>query len=83
MHDAGLDDARAADPVERLLEDSWESRADRASRRELLGEFVAAVLFLAVAIPLAVPAIAAHNFDAGLACLLVALYALSTATPGR
>src|ERR1700761_7676612 len=76
MHDAGLDDARAADPVERLLEDSWESRTGRASRRELIGEFAAAVLFLAVAVPLAVPAIASHSFDAGLACLLVALYAL-------
>ncbi len=76
MHDAGLDDARAADPVERLLEDSWESRTDRASRRELVGEFAAAVLFLAVAVPFAVPAIASHSFDAGLACLLVALYAL-------
>ncbi len=55
MHDAGLDDARAADPVERLLEDSWEARADRASRRELVGEFVAAVSFLGLAVPFAAP----------------------------
>jgi diguanylate cyclase (GGDEF)-like protein len=76
MHDAGLDDARAADPVERLLEDSWESRTDRATRRELIGEFAAAVLFLAVAVPFAAPALSSRTFDAGLACLLVALYAL-------
>jgi diguanylate cyclase (GGDEF)-like protein len=76
MHPTELDDARAADPVERLLEDSWESRAQHATGRELVGEFVAAPLFLAIAVPLAMPSIASHSFDAGLACLLVALYAL-------
>jgi diguanylate cyclase (GGDEF)-like protein len=75
MHDSGLDDARATDPVERLLEDSWESRT-HARGRELVGEFVAAPLFLAVAIPLAIPAISARGFNVGLACLLVGLYAL-------
>jgi diguanylate cyclase (GGDEF)-like protein len=76
MHESELDDARAADPVERLLEDSWESRTQRASRRELIGEFAAAVLFLAAAVPFAAPVIASQRFDPGLACLLVGLYAL-------
>ncbi len=76
MHQSELDDARAADPVERLLEDSWDSRSQRANRRELIGEFAGAILFLGAAVPLAAPALAAHRFDAGLACLLVALYAL-------
>ena len=41
-----VDDARAPGPVERLLEDSWESRSRRANRRELLVEGSAAVVFL-------------------------------------
>ena len=52
MQDSQLDDARASDPVERLLEESWESRTQRANRRELVVEGSAAVLFLAVAGPL-------------------------------
>jgi diguanylate cyclase (GGDEF)-like protein len=76
MHESELDDARAADPVERLLEDSWDSRTQRATRRELVGEFVAALLFLGVAAPLATPAIASPSFDPALACLLVGLYAI-------
>jgi diguanylate cyclase (GGDEF)-like protein len=76
MHTSELDDARAADPVERLLEESWESRTQGATGRGLVGEFIAAPLFLAVAIFFAAPALAAQNFDPALACLLVALYAL-------
>jgi diguanylate cyclase (GGDEF)-like protein len=76
MQDTQLDDARASDPVERLLEDSWESRTDRASRRELIVEGAAAVLFLGVAGPLAASALASHRVDPWLALLLVGLYAL-------
>jgi HD-GYP domain-containing protein (c-di-GMP phosphodiesterase class II) len=76
MKDSQLDDARASDPVERLLEESWESRDERANRRELVVEGSAAVLFLAVAGPLAAPALASHRVDAWLALLLVGLYAL-------
>ena len=49
MHESGLDDARSTDPVERLLEDSWEQRGERASRRELTVEAIAAGCFLLVA----------------------------------
>jgi hypothetical protein len=76
MNDNGLDDARATDPVERLLEDSWESRQRRASRRELVVEALAAFLFLAVAGPLAAPSLSAHGLDVPLAAMLVGLYAL-------
>jgi diguanylate cyclase (GGDEF)-like protein len=76
MQDNQLDDARASDPVERLLEDSWDSRTERASRRELCLELVAAAAFLGVAGPLAAPALANQHVDTGLAVLLVGLYAL-------
>jgi diguanylate cyclase (GGDEF)-like protein/putative nucleotidyltransferase with HDIG domain len=71
---AALEDARAADPVERLLEDSWGSRSDGATRRELIVETLAAVTFLAVAVPLAIPSLAAGRLPAGLTVLLVGLY---------
>jgi hypothetical protein len=71
-----LEDARATDPVERLLEDSWQTRKQRASRREVLVEAVAAALFLSVAGPLAATALATHGVDLGLTLLLVGLYAL-------
>jgi diguanylate cyclase (GGDEF)-like protein len=71
-----LDDARATDPVERLLEESWATRKQRASRREILVEAAAAALFLGVAVPLAMPALAAHRVDLGLTLLLIGLYAL-------
>jgi diguanylate cyclase (GGDEF)-like protein len=76
MQDNGLDDARSSDPVERLLEDSWEHRGERASRRELTVEAVAAGGFLLVAIPLAIPALLLHPIDPFLVGMLVALYAL-------
>ncbi|MGZ4183786.1 MAG: HD domain-containing phosphohydrolase [Solirubrobacteraceae bacterium] len=76
MKDSQLDDARASDPVERLLEESWDSRTERANRRELIVEGSAAVLFLAVAGPLAATALASHRVDPWLALLLVGLYAL-------
>jgi hypothetical protein len=74
MHDSQIDDARATDPVQRLLEDSWSSRAQRANRRELTAEAAAAGLFFAAAGPLAATALG--GTDLGLAVLLTALYAL-------
>lgn len=74
MHDNEIDDARAADPVARLLEDSWEARAQRAHRREILAEAGAAGVFLATAAPLAATALG--RVDPGEALLLVAFYAL-------
>ena len=76
MHDSPLEDVRASDPVERLLEDSWQARSRAASRRELIVEAGAAALFLAVAVPLAVPALAHGQLRPGLALLLVGLYAV-------
>jgi diguanylate cyclase (GGDEF)-like protein/putative nucleotidyltransferase with HDIG domain len=74
---AGLiEDVRASNPVERLLEDSWDSRSDRASRREVVTEAVAAALFLAAAVPFAAPALVAGRVPLGLAVLLVGLYAV-------
>ncbi len=68
-----LEDVRSHDPVERLLEDSWRARAHDGGRREMLAESLAVVLFLALAVPLA---LSAHGLDVPLACMLVALYAL-------
>jgi diguanylate cyclase (GGDEF)-like protein len=76
VQDNGLDDARSKDPVERLLEDSWKLRGERATRRELIVEGVAAGVFLGVAIPLAVPALTQHAPNPFLVVLLVGLYAL-------
>jgi diguanylate cyclase (GGDEF)-like protein len=76
MHESGLEDARSTDPVERLLEDSWKHRGQRASRRELLVESLAAGSFLLVAIPLALPALLGRPIDPLLIGLLVGLYAL-------
>ena len=45
MENTELDDARASAPVERLLEDSWESRSQRAGGRELAVESLAAAGF--------------------------------------
>jgi diguanylate cyclase (GGDEF)-like protein len=73
-------DPRAKDPADRLLEESWSDREDPADRRELLVESVAALLFLAVAIPMALPALLTHGLDAGLVMLLVGLYALVAGT---
>ncbi|MBV9805044.1 MAG: diguanylate cyclase [Solirubrobacterales bacterium] len=69
-------DVHAIHPVDRLLEDSWSSRSRRATRRELLAESSAAVVFLALAVPLAIHGLAAHPVSPALALLLVGLYAL-------
>src|SRR5581483_1393037 len=72
---ATVEDVRASDPVQRLLEESWESRSERAGRRELISELGAALAFLAVAVPLAVRPIADGRLPTMAALLLVVLYA--------
>ncbi len=78
MNEPALDDIRSADPVERLLEDSWKARGRRFSRRELAVETVASTLFLGCAIPLALAALASHSMDPLLAVVLVLLYAVAS-----
>jgi diguanylate cyclase (GGDEF)-like protein len=78
MTDTRLDDVRASDPVERLMEDSWTSRARRPGRREVVVESVAALLFFACAVPLAVLVAPLRPLNPLLALALVALYALAS-----
>jgi diguanylate cyclase (GGDEF)-like protein len=78
MTDPVLDDARSRDPVERLLEESWKTRSRRLGTRELIVESAAAILFLACAIPLALPALLSKPIDPLLAVLLVGMYALAS-----
>jgi diguanylate cyclase (GGDEF)-like protein len=66
----------ADDPAGRLLEESWSSRQRRAGHREIVVEGLAALAFLAVAIPLALPAIASGHLNLDLILLLVGLYGL-------
>ena len=73
-----MDDVRSTGAVERLMEDSWKARSQRASRREMLVETGASALFLVFAIPLAVAALNSHGIDPLLAGLLVVLYAISS-----
>jgi diguanylate cyclase (GGDEF)-like protein len=73
-----LDDGRSHDPVERLLEESWKTRTRSVGKRELTVESLAAVLFLACAIPLAVPALSSQPIDPLLAAALVGMYALTS-----
>ena len=69
-------DPRAEHPADRLLEESWSDRERRPGGRELVVEALAAALFLAVAVPLALPALGAHQPNPMLVLLLVGLYAL-------
>jgi diguanylate cyclase (GGDEF)-like protein len=69
-------DLHATNPVDRLLEESWGSRARRANRREVIAESSAAAVFLGIAVPLAVHGLAGHAVDPLPALLLVALYAV-------
>ncbi len=78
MNEQALDDVRSADPVERLLEDSWKARGRRFNRRELVVETVASALFLGCAIPLALAGLHSQPVDPLLAALLVVLYALAS-----
>ncbi|HZU59546.1 MAG TPA: diguanylate cyclase [Solirubrobacteraceae bacterium] len=73
-------DGRASDPVDRLLEESWEARSRRAGRREVLAEVAAGGLFLAAAGPMAALALSHHHLDLRLTLLLVGLYALVAGT---
>ncbi len=71
-----LDATTGAFPrVERLLEESWEDRARRASRRELRSESLAAAAFALAAVSLLVVA-GAPGFDPLAAGVLVAGYAV-------
>jgi len=74
--DPALEDVRARDPVERLLEDSWDARSERASRRELIVEGTASAVFFAVAVPVGASALAAGNVRPGVLVLLIGLYAV-------
>jgi len=67
----------AEDPAERLLEESWSSRQRRAGHRELVVEGLAALAFLAVALPLALPALASGRLNLDLVLLVVGLYGLA------
>ncbi|HTU80161.1 MAG TPA: diguanylate cyclase [Solirubrobacteraceae bacterium] len=78
MSAPALEDVRSADPVERLLEDSWQARGRRFSGRELAAETVASALFLACATPMALAALASHRIDWPLVAMLVTLYALAS-----
>jgi diguanylate cyclase (GGDEF)-like protein len=78
MTEISLEDARSADPVERLMEDSWSSRWLPSGRRELLVELAAGALFLACAVPLALASLASHHFHVTLAVVLVLLYAITS-----
>src|SRR4051812_47806738 len=75
------DDVRASDPVERLLEESWDGRSRHMSRRELVSESVAAVAFLACAIPLAVSSAPADPVTAAVLGLLYAVVSRMTKFP--
>jgi diguanylate cyclase (GGDEF)-like protein len=71
-----LSDPRAGDLAGRLLEESWGARERRPARRELFVDAVAALVFLAVALPLALPALSSYALDPLLVLILVGLYAL-------
>src|SRR4051794_40941027 len=72
------DDMRSDAAADRLLEDSWEARARRLPRRELLTEIVFAAMFLAVVGGLLLLPAATAGFDPAMAAVLVGLYALLT-----
>ena len=78
MNEPALDDARSTRPVERLLEDSWETRSRRVNSRELIIESASAALFLSLAVPLAVAGLSSHSVNLALAGALVVLYAISS-----
>src|ERR1700719_245157 len=78
MTEPALDDARSSDPVERLLEESWQPRSRRVTGRELAVESSATLLFLCAAIPLALPAFGSRALNPLLAVVLVGMYALAS-----
>jgi diguanylate cyclase (GGDEF)-like protein len=76
MTSAPVDEMRSAAAAERLLEETWEERSRRMSRRELLTEVVAGALFGACALALLMTPHATAGFDPTVAAVLVALYVL-------
>ncbi len=78
MSDPVMDDVRSSDPVERLMEESWTSRSRRPSRREVVVESIAALLFFCCAIPLALLAPHQRPMEPLLAVTLVGIYALAS-----
>jgi diguanylate cyclase (GGDEF)-like protein len=76
MDETAIQDA-VQSATERLLEESWESRErERASRRELIVEPIAAGLFTAAALGLLFGTHALRHLHPGTAALLVVVYAL-------
>jgi diguanylate cyclase (GGDEF)-like protein len=71
-----VEDARSAGAVERLLEDSWDARERRMGHREQLVEASSALLYLAIAVPLAVVALGSHAVDWQLAATLLVMHAV-------
>ncbi len=69
----GLDERS---PAERLLEQSWEVRQRRASRRELIVEALAAGVFVAVAVVLLLSSGHSARIRPEVAVLLVGVYAV-------
>jgi diguanylate cyclase (GGDEF)-like protein len=67
---------RADTVVDQLLDETWETRERRGSRRELTVEAIAAVLFTGAAAALLTISPPAHVVRPGTACLLIAIYAI-------
>jgi diguanylate cyclase (GGDEF)-like protein len=76
MDPSSAEHPHLGDTAERLLQDSWEARGKRASRRELVAELTAGALFLAAASALLAQPEATAGFSPAVAALLVAMYAL-------
>jgi diguanylate cyclase (GGDEF)-like protein len=76
MASAGVDALGSGSAAERLLEETWEERSRRLSRRELLTEVAAGLLFVACALALLLAPHATAGFDPAVAAALVALYVL-------
>jgi diguanylate cyclase (GGDEF)-like protein len=62
--------------VDQLLDESWESRERRGSRRELTVETVAALLFAAASASLLLLGSSVHSVRVSTVCLLIATYAV-------
>ena len=73
---SNVEEVHPTSASERLLEESWESRSREVTRRELVAEAAAGLLFLLVAGVLAMLGGGGEPFDPWLAALLVGLYAL-------
>jgi diguanylate cyclase (GGDEF)-like protein len=76
MTSAGVDALSSGSAAERLLEDTWEDRSRRLSRRELVTEVIAGALFVACALALLLAPGGTAGFDPAVAAALAALYVL-------